>query len=298
VYIAVSGRIAASLASDAGHLAKIERWKGFAFVGVTGVLLFFMSIWILTRYERVIAERACATRVLGEVQQKALAAEMAATVAHDFRNLLGVVQGSIELVNEASDPAFVCEISADILSASLRGKALADRLIATARGISRPTLLPRQVSNMVAESLRLVQHAQRIRSCEIVTRLDDTITAYLDEILVDQIVSNLVLNAGDATENRGKILVIVRDSDSNVVIEVHDNGPGLPPGVASDLFSPFRTSKPNGWGLGLVSVKLAAETHGGAMETIPSELGGAAFRIRLPKGIENRITAPSSVDVE
>lgn len=296
VYIAVSGRIAASLASDAVQLAEIERWKGFAFVGVTGVLLFFMSIWVLRRHERVIAERAYATRILGEVQQKALAAEMAATVAHDFRNLLGVVQGSIELVAETSDPALVRELSADIFSASQRGTTLADRMIATARGVTQPTFTPCRISKIVNESLRLVQYAQRIRSCDIITRLDDAITANVDEILVDQIVSNLVLNAGDATENEGKILVIVSNSDSDVVIEVHDDGPGLPEGAWSDLFSPFRTSKPGGWGLGLMSVKLATEAHGGKVEIITSELGGAAFRVRLPKDIENRITLPSSVD--
>lgn len=283
LYIAVSGHVAASFAHSTKQLADIERWKGFAFVGVTGLLLFVMSFWMLKRHERVIAERTDANRALGAAQQKALAAEMAASVAHDFRNLLGVVQGSIDLINDTSSRDSIGEITADILAASLRGTALADKMIAAARGMTSPTRAKCRPSEVVSQSLRLVCQSQRLRSCQITTRLDPDLAAEADAILIDQMVSNLVLNAGDATENRGRILVVVRQDEGDAVLEVHDDGPGLPQGEWSDLFSPFRSSKPGGWGLGLMSVKLAAEAHGGKVETVDSEYGGAAFRVRLPK---------------
>ena len=64
-------------------------------------------------------------------------------------------------------------------------------------------------------------------------------------------------------------------------VEVNDDGPGIPERDKAAIFDAFYTSKPHGLGLGLVSVKVCAEAHGGSVEVFRSDLGGAAFRVRL-----------------
>jgi signal transduction histidine kinase len=95
---------------------------------------------------------------------------------------------------------------------------------------------------------------------------------------------NLLLNAGDATGGQGKIRVTVYQSDGFAVMEVHDNGPGVPERERENLFTPYYTSKhtEGGVGLGLVSVRVYAEAHGGTATVQQSPLGGACFSVRIP----------------
>ena len=104
----------------------------------------------------------------------------------------------------------------------------------------------------------------------------------LDEVLVDRMILNLVLNAADATKGAGKIDLRIRRKDRQVILELHDNGPGVPDQAREAIFDPFYSSKTNGLGLGLLSVRACAEAHGGSVEVKPSDLGGACFRITLP----------------
>lgn len=282
LYIAVSGHLAAELASSTEQLATIERWKGFAFVGVTGLLLLVLSLWILSRHERVVAGQVAANRALGTAQQKALAAEMAATVAHDFRNVLGVIQSAVELIEDSTSENELTELKNDMLAASRRGVELADKMIATARGTKTHQPTRCRLAGIIEQSLRLMHLSPRLRYCHIETRLDQKLEACVDEVVMDQMVSNLVLNAGDATSGKGRVLLVLREAEGETLIEVHDDGPGLGPKGSLGRFAAFQTTKADGWGLGLVSVRLAAEVHGGTLEPIPSELGGAAFRIHMP----------------
>ena len=94
---------------------------------------------------------------------------------------------------------------------------------------------------------------------------------------------HLILNAADATHGRGRIDVSLRRRDEVAVLEVQDNGPGVPAERRGAIFEAFYSSKPHGTGLGLLTVKVTAEEHGGTVEVLDSELGGACFRVTLPR---------------
>lgn len=99
-----------------------------------------------------------------------------------------------------------------------------------------------------------------------------------------QVILNLLLNAGEAIGEAGKghVVVRTRDEDDQVVVEVEDDGPGIPPDVAARLFTPFYTTKRNGTGLGLNVSRRIAQEHGGTL-AFSSQLGkGATFVLRLP----------------
>jgi C4-dicarboxylate-specific signal transduction histidine kinase len=103
---------------------------------------------------------------------------------------------------------------------------------------------------------------------------------------IQQIVLNLILNAEHAvlsTKQPGMIAIRTRQLDESAVLEVSDNGPGVPADVAARIFEPFFTTKEMGEGTGLgLSVSLGiAEAHGGSLALAAIE-SGACFRLSLP----------------
>ena len=107
----------------------------------------------------------------------------------------------------------------------------------------------------------------------------------LNKPLFEWVIENLVRNAMDAMEGQGNIEVRVSDSGRKVVVEVEDDGKGIPPGKFKTIFRPGFTTKSRGWGLGLsLAKRIIEEYHGGKIFVVSSEAGKATiFRILLDK---------------
>jgi signal transduction histidine kinase len=99
---------------------------------------------------------------------------------------------------------------------------------------------------------------------------------------VERVLINLIANALEVLPEGGEIAIDARRAGDAVVIEVSDNGPGVPAAIRGKLFQPFVTSgKRNGLGLGLALARQTMLDHGGDLELAASEKG-ARFRLRLP----------------
>jgi signal transduction histidine kinase len=108
------------------------------------------------------------------------------------------------------------------------------------------------------------------------------IMAYGSEL--NQVWTNLIDNAIDAVKGTGKICVGTCQEDNQLVVEIVDNGPGIPADVQSHMFEPFYTTKPIGSGTGLgliISNRIVADRHGGEIE-FESKPGETRFKVRLP----------------
>ena len=108
------------------------------------------------------------------------------------------------------------------------------------------------------------------------------IMAYGSEL--NQVWTNLIVNAIDAVNGAGKICIGTSLEDNQLVVEIVDNGPGIPPEVQSHLFEPFFTTKSVGAGTGLglvISNRIVADRHGGEIE-FESRPGETRFKVRLP----------------
>ncbi len=108
------------------------------------------------------------------------------------------------------------------------------------------------------------------------------ITAYGSEL--NQVWTNLIDNAIDAVNGTGKICIGTCHEDDQLVVEIVDNGSGIPPEVQSHMFEPFFTTKPIGSGTGLgliISNRIVADRHGGEIE-FESKPGETRFKVRLP----------------
>ncbi len=99
-----------------------------------------------------------------------------------------------------------------------------------------------------------------------------------------RVFSNLLLNAAEATQNRGAIRLRFREDEEGITTEIHDSGPGIPPEVANRLFDAFVThGKPQGTGLGLAIARRIVTDHRGRLTAANSPEGGAVFTVWLPK---------------
>jgi PAS domain S-box-containing protein len=101
---------------------------------------------------------------------------------------------------------------------------------------------------------------------------------------LNQVWTNIIDNAADATDNKGTLIIRTRREDDRAVVEIIDDGPGIPPEIQSRIFDPFFTTKPqgHGTGLGLDTVwRIVTEEHHGRIE-VESRPGETIFRVALP----------------
>ncbi len=112
---------------------------------------------------------------------------------------------------------------------------------------------------------------------------------YIDKQMLRRVLVNLVRNGAQAIrdahdERAGKIMVTLREQDTDwLLLEIDDNGPGIPEEMRDTIFDPYVTTKHDGTGLGLSIVKKIIMEHGGTIEAGDSPLGGARMSVRLPK---------------
>jgi signal transduction histidine kinase len=281
VYIVLSGQIAAASATSVADLQRLETWKGLGFVTVSTVIVFFCAWFCSRRARRDLAAAIQREQALVAQQGNVVASAMAASVAHDANNVLVSLIGEVDTLANGSEAKAVQSSVAQL-------RACVDRLTALNRRLLGMPMELEQVdiAQLVRESIATIRTHGALAGCEIRFDGDELPPLETHPVLVHQIVSNLVLNACEAL--RGKGLIEVRlasagDRGERVVLEVHDDGPGVPRERRANLFEGVSSTKPAGLGLGLFSVRACAELLRGTVEVGDSPLGGAMFRVQLPR---------------
>ena len=100
---------------------------------------------------------------------------------------------------------------------------------------------------------------------------------------------NIVRNAIDALDGRGRVRLTAAPFQGWVQLVIEDDGPGIPLSMRGSLFDPFITSKAEGTGVGLALCRKVVEEHGGSIESGDSPLGGARFAIQLPAATDSSL---------
>jgi two-component system NtrC family sensor kinase len=144
---------------------------------------------------------------------------------------------------------------------------------------------------VVQQGLFLLQHHPRFKRIKLVTELENA-TPLLVEGDADQIVQVLIalaMNALDATPEHARVMIRTRaaseaEGQSLAVLEVEDEGPGIPRALQAKVFEPFFTTKPpgQGTGLGLAICYGIVADHGGTLDLVSAEGEGARFHVSLP----------------
>lgn len=221
--------------------------------------------------------------------------ELAAGVAHEMRNPLTTIRGFIQILpEEYDDPQFRREFSHNVLREIDRLVALTENLL----DFARPTSSERarlSVGEFLDELLAFLCERFR-RSGTIVSwkRGESEHFVSADRGRLRQVFLNLLTNAEEAMPGGGRIQVSLASARRSlspdgpeipvVVVEVGDDGPGVPLDKLSSIFDPFVSTKHHGTGLGLAISHRIVEEHGGLLEVENRPAGGAVFRVVLPGG--------------
>jgi len=220
-------------------------------------------------------------------QRVSQAAQTALNLSHGVKNLLQAVKGGVEVVDYGFeiDDIERAKKGWEILKRNLYriNKLVLDML--TFSKESEPVFGRCRFNRLVesvAESLRPEADS---RGVSIVLQTDDKIgDVQLDADKIYDVVLNLVLNAVDAASDRGGIVNIATELDSQkelLILRVTDNGPGIADTEA--IFQPFHSAKPKvGTGLGLPIVRKIVTQHAGSIEVDSKPDRGATFTVALP----------------
>jgi two-component system sensor kinase FixL len=216
--------------------------------------------------------------------------EMASALAHELNQPLSAVanylKGAKRLMDGRADDdsKLVCGAMDKAAEQALRAGQIIRRLRDfVARGESERRV--ESINKLIEEAnaLALVgakEHGVRVR--HQIDPAHDLILA--DKVQIQQVLLNLLRNAMDAMTGgeRRELLVSTRPLDTNMIeVSVADTGPGISADIASQLFQPFVTTKPQGMGVGLSISRTIIEAHGGQIWTEPNPGGGAIFRFTL-----------------
>lgn len=191
------------------------------------------------------------------------------------------------LATDHSTSALITEVVSDIHAEGVRATQIIERhrKMLQSRQMQRK---PVDIHAIIDESLTLVAHELKTHRVETIVELPVAPCIVSgDQVLLQQVLVNLLMNAMDAmsqqppTQRRITIRSEVRPT--NVQIYVRDNGPGLPEKVLSSLFTAFVTTKSHGLGIGLTIVRTIVSAHEGKIEAHNNAEGGATFTFTLPR---------------
>jgi nitrogen fixation/metabolism regulation signal transduction histidine kinase len=212
--------------------------------------------------------------------------EVARRLAHEIKNPLTPIRMSLETLLAASqrgplDDRFkglFTESARAVLEEVDRLKRIVDEFSQFAR-LPRPELAQLDLADVVQAVMALYAEHDGV-GYEVV--LEKGAVVSIDRDQLTQVLVNLVKNAEEAMAGRkGSIHVRVKKGPE-VLLEVEDEGPGIPPALKARLFEPYVTTKPQGTGLGLAIALRICQEHGGRLEVFDGAAGGALFRVSLP----------------
>jgi PAS domain S-box-containing protein len=254
----------------------------------------------LTERRRAEREHERLEAQLRQAQKMEAIGHLTGGIAHDFNNLLTSILGYVTLAAErceGSDPKLDGYLQRAALSCG-RARDLIHQMLTFSRG-RRGEPRPLTLAPLVRESVKLLRSSLP-STVELRTELDDDAPpVLLDPVQLEQVLMNLAINARDAMQASGRVVLAVRTrvvpacvcascrcnvAGEHVEVSVQDGGPGIPPDVQERMFEPFFTTKPvgQGSGMGLATVHGIVHEHGGHIVVDSAPGVGTTFRVLLP----------------
>ena len=258
-----------------------------------------------------------AQQQLLQSEKMAAIGQLAAGVAHEINNPIGFVnsnlgtlktyisrlmklvevheavlgggdRSALEVARQEADLEFLREDLPSLLAESQEGLNRVTKIVQDLKDFSHVDQAERQYTNLNAaleSTLNVVWNELKYKA-EVVRELGNIPEVECIPAQINQVFMNLLVNAAQAIEQRGRITVRSGEENGQVWFEIADTGKGMPPEVKNRIFEPFYTTKPIGKGTGLglsISYDIVVKKHGGRFE-VSSEPGqGTTFRLWLPQ---------------
>jgi PAS domain S-box-containing protein len=239
---------------------------------------------------RDVSEQFAMTDKLVQADKLVLLGQLSAGVAHEIRNPLAAVNLNLQILQRKVAPEAP---EASYVKTALQGVERISKIVEVTLNFSRPAMPDVQkinINSLIPQTLDLVASALKRKDITIDLQLDDALPLVaIDAKQIQQVLINLITNAGDAITTKGIITIhsfleksVKYNESEYVVVSISDDGAGIPPEDLSKIFNPFFTRKADGTGLGLPITQRILHQHNGIID-VQSKVGeGATFYVKLP----------------
>jgi signal transduction histidine kinase len=264
-------------------LSHIEDEEG----ELIGAALFFKD---LTRVEQIEERERLRDRL-------AALGEMAAAMSHELKNPLAGIEITAGLLKrQVPDSPDLQQLVADIISEAKLANAIVLEVLEFVRPI-RLEMERTSIAQVLHDAVRLAETKVNRRDVAVTMSVQSHLPLIQgDHHQLCRLFMNLLINAFEALDGNGTVAICAAAGPPEeehgagpdaqlvptVVIELTDNGPGVPPDITDRIFNPFFTTKPQGSGLGLAIVRKIVDAHDGRIDVTSSAGHGTTFRVTLP----------------
>lgn len=222
---------------------------------------------------------------LREKENLALIGEVVSGIAHSLSNPLNIISGNADylLLNKKSGDPDYEELKTIVDETTRITKSLRGLL-----NFSRPITVEKTKTNineLIDEIAAKVKYSIGNKEVSIRKSLEKNLpVTQADRAQIEEVITNLVINAIQAFTSKGEVTIKTKTSASTIIIEVTDDGPGIPKENMEKIFRPFFSSKGygKGTGLGLSIVKRIINEHKGSVKVLSQTGKGTTFTIQLP----------------
>ena len=221
------------------------------------------------------------TKKLIQVERLSAIGELSARLAHDLRNPLTVIKGTVEIIktkNISSETSFSLK-QIDMMERAI--SRMSHQIDDVLEFVKIQTL--RTSGNSLFETIGLSVAKMKKSDGLTINMPQNDVEFVYDTDKLEVVIDNLLTNAAEAINNKGEITIRIKDFGQEVEIQVEDSGEGVPDNILKKVFEPLFTTKNKGTGLGLASCKSIIEQHGGSI-TVRNK--PSLFTIKLPKMLE------------
>ncbi|MCM2265248.1 MAG: ATP-binding protein [Desulfuromonadales bacterium] len=218
---------------------------------------------------------------LRRADRLAAVGRLASGLAHEIRNPLASISGSVQLLRE--DPG-IDEENRRLMGIVIREVDRLNLLLSDFLNFARPSPLQPEcvdVAVLFDELIDLLQAGGQADGVQFESLYAAPVVLLVDRQKLRQAIWDLLINAVEAVASNGTIRISVNAVSGEIMVE--DSGVGINPEARDRIFDPFFTTKDRGTGLGLANVYANIEAHRGHIYVEPSDLGGACFIVELPE---------------
>jgi two-component system sensor histidine kinase HydH len=225
---------------------------------------------------------------LAAAEKRDLLARLLGRLAHEVRNPLSSLDIHVQLLEEdlaSLAPQMRARLTPrlEIIHGELhRLEGIVERFLHLA-GPAGVDLEPVEIRKLLTHVCELLRPEAAARNIEISAQVDDSLPRVMaDPVRLTQALLNVVINAIQAVERKGRVEVRAGVAEGRVFVDVSDDGPGIPPEKLPSIFDPYFTTKTEGSGLGLWIAQQIVTAHGGSLQARNGASGGAVLTMQLP----------------
>jgi len=220
---------------------------------------------------------------LKRTDRLAAVGRLAAGMAHEIRNPLASISGSVQLLmeGETAQPEDLRLMGIVVQEADRLNGLLTDFLEFAKP--KQPVKESVNIASIFDQLVDMLAADHRFKGIHIAKKYPETLNLVLDQGLILQALWDLAINSAEAMDGEGELIFSVENNDLSTLV-VEDSGPGIADAIKGRIFEPFFSTKEGGTGLGLASVYSVVEAHGGMVTVERGTLGGARFSLLFALG--------------